>query len=191
MIEKVVKFCKTHKWEIVIGGSIIILILLKIFFKQEYTQDSTVLKFSKKPHDPTKLGPPSTLSALPASQSKRKINRYKSEKESRRIVESIFGKSFHSMKPDFLEFENGSNLELDMYNEEMKLAFEYQGIQHSKYTPYFHKKYEDFLYQQKKDEWKRNKCREMGILLIEIPHTVKFEDLEQYIKDKLREHKLI
>ena len=170
MIEKVVKFCKTHKWEIVICGSIIILILLKIFFKQEYTQDSTVLKFSTS----TKLGPSSELSALPstASQSKRKINRYKSEKESRRIVESIFNKSFHSMKPDFLEFENGSNLELDMYNEEMKLAFEYQGIQHSKYTPYFHKKYEDFLYQQKKDEWKRNKCREMGILLNEIPHTV-------------------
>ena len=64
----------------------------------------------------------------------------------------------------------------------MKLAIENSGRQHYKYVPFFHKNYEDFLNQKYRDEIKKMLCKKNDIMLIEIPYTVKHEDIETFIR---------
>ena len=64
---------------------------------------------------------------------------YKSESRVRSVIEKLTGHSFVKVRPDFLKQPNGKNLELDGYNEELQCAFEYDGIQHRKFNPMFHK----------------------------------------------------
>lgn len=117
----------------------------------------------------------------------KKVNKH--EEECRRIFQDIFGVHFRSIRPKWLKNPTSNkNLELDGYNPHIKtpigdgLAFEYDGQQHSKYTPHFHKGgVEEFEYQVAKDNWKDKKCKERGVLLIRIPHFVNFQDLERYI----------
>ena len=77
-------------------------------------------------------------------------------------------KKFPTIRPEFLKNpETGWPLELDCYNDEMKLAFEFQGIQH--YQPV--KRYggeKRFEQQQKQDQLKRDLCLKKGIVLIEV-----------------------
>jgi len=115
----------------------------------------------------------------------KKTAKNKHEKECRRILESIYKKSFHSVRPDFLEYTNGHNLELDMYNESLKLAVEYQGIQHYKFNKFFHKSYDDFINLINRDNWKAQRCKELNIKLITVPYTIKFENLREYIIKQL------
>ena len=68
----------------------------------------------------------------------------------------------------------------------MQLAFEYQGAQHRKFIPMFHKTYRDFTKQQERDAFKKRRCQELGIRVIEIPDTVLYDDLEQFIREELR-----
>jgi hypothetical protein len=117
---------------------------------------------------------------------KRKAIPKKHESRCRFIFESLFKAPFTSVRPDFLKYKTGKNLELDGYNSNLKLAFEYQGVQHRKYTPMFHKTYRDFKKQQERDEFKKQKCIEHGIRLIEIPDTVLFDDLESYIREQVK-----
>ena len=112
----------------------------------------------------------------------------KGEIECRRVLQNIFNRPFNKARPDFLRNEvtgNNFNLELDCFNEDLKLAVEYNGIQHYKYTPYFHKSYEHFLNQKYRDYMKRTMCKEAGITLIEVPYTVKNQDIYKFIRLEL------
>ena len=115
----------------------------------------------------------------------------KHEVRCRRIFEDLFHKPFTSVRPDFLRYVTGKNLELDGYNEELGIAFEYQGIQHRQFTPLFHKTYSMFEKQLQRDAWKKQKCEENDILLLEIPDTVPYESLEEYIKTWVKEQGLL
>lgn len=59
------------------------------------------------------------------------------------------------------------SMELDIYIPSMKLAFEYQGGQHYLQTTMTSSA---LATQQKKDEEKRQMCKQLGITLIEIPY---------------------
>ena len=112
----------------------------------------------------------------------------KGETICRSYFERTFGKRFAKARPDFLNnpVTGGDyNLELDGYNSEMKLAFEYQGQQHYKYIPYFHKNKEAFQNQKYRDYMKRNMCKDNGITLIEVPYDVKHHEIENYIGKEL------
>ena len=115
------------------------------------------------------------------SLTKRKTITKKHESECRRIMEDLFKAPFTSIRPDFLKYHTGRNLELDGYNEALGIAFEYQGIQHRKFTPMFHKTYQHFLDQIKRDTFKKNICLEKGIQLICIPDEIPFSELKEYI----------
>ena len=79
-------------------------------------------------------------------------------------------------------------MELDCYNPELKLAVEYSGKQHYEYVPYFHKNKEAFLNQKYRDELKRRMCKDNMITLIEVPYTVKIQDIRGYLTNKLLKH---
>lgn len=119
------------------------------------------------------------------SNKKRAIPK-KHEHRCRYIFEQIFKKPFTSVRPDFLKYHTGKNLELDGYNTELQIAFEYQGAQHRKFISMFHKTYKDFEKQQERDAFKKNICQQRGIWLIEIPDTILYDDLEDYIRGELR-----
>lgn len=107
----------------------------------------------------------------------------KGEAMCRKICKELFGREFKKIRPKELRNNvTGHNLELDLYNDELKLAVEYNGKQHYDYVPFFHKNKEALMNQKYRDEIKRMLCKNLGIKLIEIPYTVKLEDLESFIR---------
>lgn len=79
----------------------------------------------------------------------------------------------------------GKLIELDCYNEKLKLALEYNGQQHYMYTEKFHKNKEDFYNLQYRDFIKKKLCKEKGIKLIIVPFHIKFENLKTFIENEL------
>ncbi|HIB77554.1 MAG TPA: DUF2726 domain-containing protein [Flavobacteriales bacterium] len=74
-------------------------------------------------------------------------------------------------------------------NKEIGIACEYNGKQHYNYTPYFHRGgIKDFTDQQERDNLKRRVCKKLGIVLIEIPYTVKLENIRDVIKQELNKN---
>jgi len=116
----------------------------------------------------------------------------KGETECRRVMEEIFNTSFNKSRPDFLNNSvtstetRSNNLELDCFNEDLRIAVEYNGAQHYKYIPYFHRNKEAFLNQKYRDEMKRSLCEKHNILLIEVPYTVSVQNIESYLLEQLR-----
>jgi hypothetical protein len=89
---------------------------------------------------------------------------YKSENLCREYLTTKFDKKFKKCKPKWLK-----GLELDGYNEELQLAFEYNGKQHNTYIPYFHKTKKKFHIAKKRDIMKKKLCKINEINLIIIP----------------------
>jgi hypothetical protein len=107
-------------------------------------------------------------------------------------LETIFQKPFYKIRPDFLKNEqSGRNLEIDLFNKDLGLAVEIQGIQHYKFSPRFHLTPKHFEEQQQRDQQKALKCRQYGIKLIEVPYHVKERELYQYLIKKLRAERMI
>lgn len=120
------------------------------------------------------------------SQSPKKRTYDKTEKMCRKILERHFNAEFPSYRPDFLKSPvTKKNLELDCYNPDLKIALEYNGKQHYTYTPHFHRSKKDFYSQVHRDDWKRNKCKELGIKLIEVPYWISPDELEDWILSKI------
>lgn len=92
-----------------------------------------------------------------------------------------------NVRPDFLRNpETGKALELDCYDEEYKIAVEYNGIQHYKYPSAFHKSEKQFYDQVYRDRLKKKLCDEADVYLIPIPYWV-----DMCVPDPNNEEKLI
>jgi len=113
----------------------------------------------------------------------------KGEEKTREIFEELFNKSFDRIRPDFLKNDcTDINMEIDGYNDEIKLGFEYQGIQHYKHTPYFHKDIQDFNKQIYRDNLKQEILEKNNIKIIYVPYSVEMNDLEDFIKKELKKY---
>ena len=126
-------------------------------------------------------------------------NIYTSNKEElvRNIFNNIFCVNFKKVRPNFLKNPiTSKNLELDGYSELILtpigfgLAFEYNGKQHYEYSHNFHKDYNDFLYQKKKDKIKKELLEKNKIILITIPYNIKNNNLKEFILIELKKNKL-
>lgn len=97
--------------------------------------------------------------------------RFKTEAKVKFALENYFeGKKFP--KKSKIKTNFGFDLELDGYNQELNIAFEYNGIQHYKYTPNFHRNgISDFENQKVRDQKKIEYCKLKNIHLIIIPYT--------------------
>ena len=113
----------------------------------------------------------------------------KGEKICRQTMEKIYGLPFKNMRPKWLKNpETNRNLELDCYNEKLKLAVEYNGQQHYKYPSGFSgQTYEDFLNQQKRDKLKKEICEQNGVYLIVVPYNVPHDMIPTFIVYNLPE----
>lgn len=140
--------------------------IVKNIFRECLSKPAVLTKFFEKPQQPAKVKGES-----------------KGETLCRAAAEKVFKKKFVKVRPDFLKNNvTGMNLELDIYNEELKVAIEYNGQQHYKYVPFFHKNYEHFLNQKYRDEIKKMLCKQQGIHLIEISYETSPTDIESIIK---------
>lgn len=79
-----------------------------------------------------------------------------------------------NIRPNFLKNpKTGQNLELDCFYRKKRIAIEYNGSQHYKYQPFFHKGgNQSFLDGRQRDKLKRELCLKNDIKLICVPWTV-------------------
>lgn len=109
--------------------------------------------------------------------------RSKGERLCKAAVEKIYGVPFYSTWPKWLKSPKGYPMELDLYNEDLKLAIEYHGKQHYEYTPHFHRNgINDFYYQIEKDNRKLDLCDEKGVYVITVPYNIPDDKIEEFIR---------
>jgi hypothetical protein len=144
----------------------------------KYVDADTQIEIECKFHGPFLQVPRSHLSGAGCY----KCGKYKTEECCREIFKEL-GYKTEKGRPTFL-----GSLELDGYNAELKLGWEYNGIQHEKHIPFFHKTVKDFEDQKQRDVLKIERCNTHGVCLIVIPskytHTDKIE-LRKYIETEV------
>jgi len=107
----------------------------------------------------------------------------------KRTLETIYKKPFIKSRPNFLKNpETDRNLELDCYNQELGIAVEYNGEQHYKYPNRFHKSYQEFLNQVRRDRVKVDLCDANNVYLITVPYNVPLNLIPDYINYYLPEN---
>lgn len=108
------------------------------------------------------------------------------ETECRRVAEQLTGFRFPKARPDFLKNEiTNANLELDCFCSELGIGIEYNGKQHYEYVPHFHSSRDAFYNIKYRDQIKKRLCEENGIDLIVVPYTIRIDDIEDFIRQKL------
>lgn len=106
---------------------------------------------------------------------------YKNEQQCRSIIESLTNSEFSKCKPTFL---NG--LELDGYNEKLRIAFEYNGEYHYYFVKHHHRNnIKRFILRVCRDKIKRYLCEQEGIYLITIPYYI--TNKKDFIEKKLED----
>ena len=109
----------------------------------------------------------------------------KGEKIFRLIIEKITHKEFPKVRPSWLLSEKGNRLEIDGFNEENGLGFEYQGKQHFEFDGYIHRTKAKFMETKKHDRIKKRICDEKGYLILYRSYKLKYKDFKDFIIEKL------
>jgi len=176
---------------ILVVGSVTIILLLWLFKTRnnegsysslETLQEEGIFNASKMP---------TIDSDIFGKKKKRSFPREsKGETKCREVLQKLFDRPFDKIRPDFLfNGVTGENLEFDMFDIDLKLAVEYNGQQHYKFNSFMHRGSRDvFQNQQYRDRIKRESAKKLGITLIEVPYTVKIDDIEEYLIAELKKH---
>ena len=138
-------------------------------------------EFVEQPPQEEVIQPPQTQPEVKPVTRKRGFVS-KGEKLCCETMEKIYGVPFTSTWPEWLRNpETGEKLELDCYNEDLKLAVEYNGEQHYNWPNFTNQTQEQFINQVRRDEFKMKMCDRNGIYLIVVPYTVKHKDIPSYL----------
>lgn len=127
------------------------------------------------------------MTASPGAESSRRgYGRHHNENMARQHLEMLLGQQFPKVRPEWLKNPmTGRRLELDMYCEELTLAVEYDGAQHSFYVPHFHGSQEAFRQQQQRDTIKETICAQKNVHLLRIPYNIPEDHLGSYLEGAL------
>jgi hypothetical protein len=99
---------------------------------------------------------------------------HKSEKLCREIFEDLLLEPFLTKRPKWLE-----GLELDGYNKDLNIAFEYNGKQHYEFIKHFHNNIEKFEQQKNRDKKKYAICQKRDLNLILVPYQYDYRNPEE------------
>lgn len=102
------------------------------------------------------------------------------ERFCRAMFEAIFDAPFPKARPSWLRNSRGGQMELDGYNDCLKLAFEYHGEQHYSEVPFFHRK-SSLAKRIEDDNAKLALCAAHGVALIAVPYTTPFDGMQHFI----------
>lgn len=147
------------------------------------------LSFIFNPSPEPVITPITPMTMIPAPTSKRS----KGETVCKEFLEFLYKKPFDTIRPSFLTNPvTGHALELDLFNQELRIAVEYNGSQHYHFNDHMHQKSKDkFHNQQYRDYMKRQLCAQHNIHLIIVPYTIKNEDIPSFLYKKLQEMNLL
>lgn len=109
------------------------------------------------------------------------------EEVTRGIFELLTGQSFTRCNPSWLVTKQGRRMQLDGYCDSLRLAFEYQGIQHAKEMPKFFHRDSSFRRQQERDKRKLSLCGAQGITLLQVVAPRRLRDLPRNIAALLKD----
>jgi hypothetical protein len=109
-----------------------------------------------------------------------------SERICRRHFELLFGVEFKKRRPLWLKVGERARLELDGYAESLGIAFEYHGEQHYRAVAFSKNSLSPIARQKELDQLKRERCRENGVTLIEVPYTERSR-MEDFIRAELNQ----
>ena len=213
LVTTIYRWWNRNGWYIIFFGSLLMLLLLSIwnrFFSTSSSSDThtspitfrsilqqlklsnsnsnsnvkdSSLKKKKVNHPPPKRKQSSSTSTSTSTST------FVSNGEARckEFLEYIFQKPFHKVRPDFLRNPvTNSTLELDCYNEQLKLAVEYNGKQHYEYNKKMHQQDRtQFHNQQYRDYIKKDLCEKHGIRLIIVPYTISPADIPSFLYTQL------
>jgi hypothetical protein len=113
----------------------------------------------------------------------------KGEQICRIVLEMIFKVPFPSSRPLWLINPNtGSPMELDCYNEDLKLAVEYNGIQHYEYNESFHSSPDKYVESQYRDKQKKTLCKQQGVFLIVVSYLIALDRIPYYLIRRIKEN---
>lgn len=177
------EFWKKYGWHIILGTLAFIFLVLFIINHFQYHERTTnvsmqdiyehALRLMFQPHSST------------GNYRRRHQQTIMSKGEARckEFSEFFFQKPFDKERPDFLKNPvTGENLELDLYNRDLKLAIEYNGAQHYKYNAFMHKNSKERFYnQQYRDILKKDMCDKSGIQLVVVPYTVPEDQISHFL----------
>lgn len=111
--------------------------------------------------------------------------RSKSEAACIKILEDLTGKEFPTVNPSWLVWK-GKTLELDGYNDELKLALEFSGPLHTKWNPRF-EPYEQYYDRITKDVVKLRTCKRHKVNLIVIDMSLPRIHWRNYLMSRLHD----
>jgi hypothetical protein len=184
---------KNYGWHIVLGS--IFLVLFILFLINQCSMDSVAVSVTVSDIYEYFL---SLIFRPPVSRTRRMLARQsggggqgqtsRGEFQCKEFVEFYFQKPFDKIRPEFLKNPvTGENLELDMYNEDLKLAIEYNGSQHYHFNSFMHKNSRDrFQNQQYRDLIKRDLCSKEGIQLIIVPYTIAPDQIASFLFEEFK-----
>jgi len=108
------------------------------------------------------------------------------ERLCRGVLELLTGLQWPKRRPEWLRSPRGGRMELDGYCEPLGAAFEFHGEQHDRYVPHMHKGEKTLARRQADDRWKRGRCAEHDVLLLEFDWRTRPRDLPELIASSLR-----
>lgn len=131
---------------------------------------------------------PEKLKRAMSGQIAKDSQRHRGEAFCRQVLEAMLRMRLPKARPKWcVNPVTRRPLELDMYNQEHKLAFEYDGAQHAVYTPHYHGNQSNFEYRRLLDKLKAELCKKEGVRLVRIPwHQVQLRDPEGTVQNLRR-----
>jgi len=198
MFYSIQKWWANNGWYYMFFGSLIILALLWLFITKKDSGSSTT-SWQQAVQTITRQEPSQFIHQnsfenlnLPTLDKTVDIEPKcsKGEKICKEVMKEITGKEFIKIRPDWLVNPiTKTPLELDIFNEELQLAVEYNGEQHYKYNKFMHQNSKDKFYgQQYRDYIKKSLCEKKGIHLIEVPYTIAHKDIRRFLMKETQKY---
>lgn len=191
------EFWNKHGWHILLIGLLIVFVVLFIINHLSYHSPSRYVSLGDiyeyfmsllfNPHQRT-VSSSRRYSSRPRQQSSGGGGSSRGETKCKEFVEFFFQLPFEKIRPDFLRNPvTGENLELDMFNHDLKLAIEYNGSQHYQFNSFMHNNSKDKFYnQQYRDLIKKDLCEKNNIQLVIVPYTIPEHQIASFLFTELK-----